>query len=113
MTDVLEVGYTGSVHDNGTKSSGTLTPDEADGNFQKAVNGGAHTLAPPAVGTNEATVVSILYTNNASAGAVTISGFTKTAGVFSTTNAHEFIVRLEAINDGSTTFSFCTIEALQ
>ena len=113
VTDVLEVGYTGSVHDNGTKSSGTLTPDEADGNFQKAVNGGAHTLAPPAVGTNEATVVSILYTNNASAGAVTISGFTKTAGVFSTTNAHEFIVRLEAINDGSTTFSFCTIEALQ
>ena len=113
VTDVLEVGYTGSVHDNGTKSSGTLTPDEANGNFQKAINGGAHTLAPPAVGTNEATVVAILYTNNASAGAVTISGFTKTAGVFSTTNAHEFIVRLEAINDGSTTFSFCTIEALQ
>ena len=113
VTDVLEVGYTGSVHDNGTQSSGSLTPDEADGNFQKVINGGAHTLAPPAVGTNEATVVTVLYTNNASAGAVTLSGFTKTAGSFSTTDAYEFLVRLEAINDGTTTFSFCTIEPLQ
>ena len=113
VTDVLEVGYTGSVHDNGTQSSGSLAPDEANGNFQKVINGGAHTLAPPAVGTNEATVVTVLYTNNASAGAVTLSGFTKTAGSFSTTNAYEFLVRLEAINDGTTTFSFCTIEPLQ
>ncbi|MAO21454.1 MAG: hypothetical protein CMJ25_11950 [Phycisphaerae bacterium] len=113
VTDVLEVGYTGSVHDNGTQSSGSLAPDEANGNFQKVINGGAHTLAPPAVGTNEATVVTVLYTNNASAGAVTLSGFTKTAGSFSTTDAYEFLVRLEAINDGTTTFSFCTIEPLQ
>jgi len=66
---VLTAGFAGAVYDNGVQSSGTLTIDEANGNFQKAVNGGAHAIAPPS---NNCTVI-VEYTNNGSAGALTTS----------------------------------------
>lgn len=112
-TAKLTAGFTSAVYDNGTLSGAALTPVAANGNYQKAVNGGAHTLNPPSVGANEAAAITILYTNNASAGAVTLSGFTEAVGSFTTTNGDDFIVRIEAINDGTTTFSFCTVEPLQ
>lgn len=72
--------------DLGTKSSGTLTMDVGDRPLQKVTNGGAFTLAP---GTNiGSTVLSV--TNNASAGTITTSGFTKVTGSFTTTNGHKF-----------------------
>ena len=40
-------GYTADSYDEGTKSSGTFTPDPTNGNFQHYINGGAHTLAAP------------------------------------------------------------------
>ena len=87
--DVLTAGFAVSIHDAGTKSSGTYTPDEADGNMQKFVNGGAHTLAAPA---NDCTLV-LQQTNNASAGTITTSGFTIVDGDdFTTTNGHEFFL---------------------
>ena len=109
-TDELAVGYTSANSDAGTKSSGTFTPDPRTSKFQHAVNGGAHTLAPPDY---NATMV-ILYKNNASAGAVTTSGFTLVDGDdFTTTDGHEFFCYITRYNDGSSTFSALTVKALQ
>jgi len=106
VADVLTVGFASTIHDAGTKSSGTYTPDEANGNMQKFVNGGAHTLAPPA---NDCTLV-LQQTNNASAGAITTSGFTLVDGDdFTTTDGHDFFLYIT--NSG--TFSLLTVKALQ
>lgn len=104
-TQTLGVGYSGTAYNAGTKSSGTFTPDEANGNFQYAVNGGAHTLAPP---TNNTSIV-IQYTNNASAGAITTSGFTKVTGSFTITNGDDFMCYVTKLNG----FSHLHIQALQ
>jgi hypothetical protein len=109
-TDELTVGYTSAASDAGTKNSGTFTPDPRTSNFQHCVNGGAHTLAPPDY---NCTMV-ILYKNNASAGAVTTSGFTKVDGDdLTTTDGDEFFMYITRYNDGSTTFSALTVKALQ
>tara|TARA_R110000764_G_scaffold49328_1_gene109173 strand:- start:219 stop:614 length:396 start_codon:yes stop_codon:yes gene_type:complete len=90
----------------GTKASGTFTPDEANANFQYAVNGGAHTLAPP---TNNCTLV-IQYTNNGSAGTITVSGFTVVDGdSATTTNGDDFFYYITKLNG----FSLLTVKALQ
>jgi hypothetical protein len=71
--------------DLGTVASGTLTPDPAARPMQHYTNGGAHTLAPHA--TKGSYLLDI--TNNASAGAIATSGWTKVAGdLFDTTNGH-------------------------
>ena len=108
--DELTAGFSAAAHSAGTKSSGTYTPDVDDGNFQHAINGGAHTLAVPA---KNCTMI-ILYKNNASAGTITTSGYTVTDGdSLTTTNGHEFFFYITRINDGSTTFSMLTVKALQ
>lgn len=104
-TSTLTAGYSATPYNAGTKSSGTYTPDEANGNFQYAVNGGAHTLAPPA---NNCTII-VQYTNNGSAGAVTTSGFSKVSGSFTTTNGDDFFAYITKHNG----FSFLNIQALQ
>lgn len=86
----LTKGFTSATYDNGTLTSGTLTPDPANGGHQKATFNGALTLAPPSTGTGTATDVVLTVTNGASAGAITTSGFTKVDGAFDTTNAHKF-----------------------
>ena len=104
--DVLTAGFAATPYNAGTKSSGTFTPDEANGNLQYAVNGGAHTLAPP---TNNCTLV-IQYTNDASAGSITTSGFTKVDGdTISTTNGDDFLFYITKLNG----FSHLTVRALQ
>ncbi len=91
----LDQGYSATPYNAGTKSSGTFTPDEANGNFQYCVNGGAFTLAPP---TNNCTLV-LQVTNNGSAGTITTSGFTKVSGyVPTTTNGDDFIAFITKIN---------------
>lgn len=105
-TAVLTAGYSATPYSAGTKSTGTYTPDEANGNFQYAVNGGAHTLAPP---TNNCSLV-IQYTNNASAGTITTSGFTKVTGTApGTTNGDDFLAYITKING----FSHLSWQALQ
>jgi len=100
------IGFAATPLNAGTKSSGTYTPAESSGNFQYAVNGGAHTLAPP---TNNCTIV-IQYTNNASAGAITVSGFTKVDGDgATTTNGDDFFYYITKLNG----FSLLTVKALQ
>lgn len=105
VADVLTAGFAATPYNAGTKSTGTYTPDEANGNFQYAVNGGAHTLAPP---TNNCTMV-IQYTNDGSAGAITTSGFTKVEGSFTTTNGDDFFAYITKHNG----FSLLQIVALQ
>jgi hypothetical protein len=103
--DVLTAGFATTPYDFGTLTTGTLTPDEANGGMQYGVNGGAHTLAPP---TNNTTLI-LQYTNNASAGAITTSGFTKVSGAFTTTNADDFLCYITKING----FSELVIRAMQ
>ena len=99
-------GASATPYNAGTKASGTYTPDEANANFQYAVNGGAHTLAPP---TNNSTIV-IQYTNNASAGTITVSGFTLVDGdTATTTNGDDFFYYITKLNG----FSLLTVKALQ
>ena len=106
VTATLTKGYAATPYDAGTKASGTYTPNEANGNLQYAVNGGAHTLAPP---TNNTTII-IQYTNNASAGAITTSGFTAVDGdTITTTDGHDFLFFVTKLNG----FSYLSVKALQ
>lgn len=108
--DELTAGYSSATEDSGTKSSGTFTPSPDTGNFQHFVNGGAHTLGVPA---KNCTMV-LLMKNNASAGTLTTSSYTKVDGDdLTTTNGHEFFLYVTRYNDGSTTFSALTVKALQ
>lgn len=104
--DVLTAGFAATVFDNGTQTTGTLTPNEASGNVQKAVNGGAHTLAPPV---NDGTII-IQYTNNATAGPLTTSGFSTVDGdAVTTVNLDDFFFFIVKANG----FSSLTVKALQ
>lgn len=104
--DQLTAGFTATDYAAGTKSSGTFTPDAANGNFQTATNGGAHTLAPPSA---SCTMV-ILYTNNGSAGTITTSGFTQVDGdALDTTDTNKFVCYITKIGSSSV----LTVKALQ
>jgi hypothetical protein len=106
VADNLTAGFSTTVYDAGTKTSGTFTPDQDNGNIQKAVNNGAHTLAP----TTDDCAVIIQYTNAASAGTITTSGFTLVDGDdISTTNGDDFFFYLTKANG----FSLLTVKALQ
>lgn len=85
--DNLTAGFTTTSYNAGTKSSGTFTPDPANGNIQHAVNGGAHTIAPPS---NPCTMI-VEYTNS-SAGTLTTSGFSIISGdAYSTSGTRKYI----------------------
>ena len=78
-----------TVYDLGTNSSGTETLDSDNGNFQKGINGGAHTLAPQ----SQLSTIVVQYTNNASAGTLSTSGFDIVTGdTISTTNGDDFML---------------------
>jgi hypothetical protein len=99
-------GFKEVSHDLGTVTTGTTTPDAANGNKQHYVNGGAHTLAPPAA----SSTIEIEITNNASAGAITTSGFTKVGGdSLTTTNGHKFACCISKTQ----TYSYLLVTALQ
>lgn len=103
VTDTLATGFSHTPSNEGTKSSGTYTPDEADGSMQYIVNGGAFTLAPP---TNNCVII-LQITNNASAGTITTSGFSAVKGdSFTTTNGDDFICTIVKING----FSSLTVQ---
>lgn len=105
---IAYAGITTTADDDGTKSSGTYTPDPAGGNMKRIVNGGAFTLADPTAAGDYTLVIQI--TNNASAGAITLSGFNRTSGSpFTTTNGHDFFVYITKCNG----FTFANVVALQ
>jgi len=106
VSATITVGYAQTVYDAGTKSSGTYTPDEANGGMQKFVNGGAHTLAPP----SNSTSLHLQQTNNASAGVITTSGFTIVTGdALTVVDGDDFF--LTVTKNG--TFSHLHVTALQ
>lgn len=91
---------TPSVHDRGTITTGTETPEWADGEMQKAVNNGAHTLAAmTAVG-----YYVLTYTNGASAGPITATGwdvvFDDTSPAVLNHTVEGSIIECAAYNDG-------------
>lgn len=114
VADQLTAGYTETLDDDGTQSSGTYTADPDTGNTKALINGGAFTLAPPTAASGEAIHMQVLLTNNASAGAITTSGFTLVVGdSFTTTNGDDFLCYIDVINKGGTTFSSLNVRALQ
>jgi hypothetical protein len=103
---VLADGYAGTDFDLGTNTSGTETLDYTNGNFQKGVNGGAHTLAPQAT----TSTIIVQYTNDGSAGSLTTSGYTIVTGdSLTTTNGHDFMMYSTRLNS----FMHLHIVALQ
>lgn len=103
--DLSTAGYTSTSVSQGTQSTGTLTPAYASGSIQHYTNNGAHTLAPPS---GHGTMI-LDVTNGASAGAVTVSGWTKVVGAMTTTNALKYRLFISTGNGGS----LLTIQALQ
>lgn len=102
----LTGGYTATSYNAGTKSSGTYTPDPALGNFQHVINNGAHTLAPPS---GVCTMI-IEYTNGASAGTITTSGFTRAStATYTTTNGQKFLFQITKTQN----YSYLQVQALQ
>jgi len=93
----LTDGFKATAYDAETLSSGTLTPSPLNGNLQRYINGGAHTLAPPSE-SGDYTII-IQMTNNGSAGAITSSGFTMVTGdSLTTTNGHDFLFYITKLN---------------
>lgn len=102
----LTGGFTATSGNDGTKSSGTYTPDPLTGNFKYITANGAFTLAPPSA---ECTMI-IEVLNGASAGAITTSGFTKVNGdTYATTNALKYAFHILKTKN----YSRLTVEALQ
>jgi len=96
VTSNLTVGYTATAYNAGTISTGTYTVTPANGNLQRYVNNGAHSIAAHSAG--DYTVI-VQMTNSASAGAVTTSSFTKVRGdTLSTTNGDDFLLVVSKIN---------------
>ena len=91
-------GFCFTSYNLGTVSSGTVTPNAMNGNYQYYTNNGAHVFAAPAVDC----AFDVLMTNGASAGVVTFSGFTVTAGrtgdALTTTNGDKFLIGIRRIN---------------
>lgn len=106
--DALTGGYTTTAVDDGTKSTGTYTPTPAGGNMKRIVNGGAFTLAAPTAADDYTLVIQI--TNNASAGAVTLTGFTRTSGdALTVTNTSKFFIFITKCNG----LTIAVVQALQ
>ena len=90
----LTGGYQYTSASDGTKTTGTYTPAYTGGNIRTVINGGAHTIAPQS-GNG---VIIVQYTNNASAGAITTSGFDKVTGdAFTTTDTNDFLATLTVV----------------
>lgn len=101
-------GFTSTADNDGTISSGGYTPTPVGGNMKRIVNGGAFTFNDPTA-TGDYTMV-VQITNDASAGAITMSGFNKVTGdAFTTTNGHDFFVYITKCNG----FTLANVVALQ
>jgi hypothetical protein len=88
-------GFNAIPQNIGTITSGTVALAAVTGNKKFLTNGGAFTLAAPTTNTN----IELIVTNNASAGAISLSGFTHRLGDFSTTNNAVFLCNI--ITNGS------------
>lgn len=106
--DTLGGGYTATADNDGAFSSGSYTPTPAGGNYKRITCGGAFAIvAPTAAGDY---MLAIQVTNTAGAGAITLSGFSKTFGdLFTTTVGDDFFISILKLNG----FTSATVQALQ
>lgn len=101
VTNLLTVGYTVTPNNVGTVTTGTTTLNPALGQLQYMTNNGASTIASPASDCE----IDLLITNSASAGSLTLTGFTvgsSTGSALTTTNTSKFIMSVRRINSIST-----------
>ncbi len=107
----LTAGYSDTIYAGiGVVASGAVTPSVANGNEQAYTNNGAHTLAPPSVSSGQRVRLCITITNGTSAGAITVSGFTKSSvAAYNTTGGNIFDFYILAENG----FSSLTVVARQ
>ena len=101
----LTAGFKATDVNDGTKSSGTYTPDADGGNHKYIINGGAFTLAVPA----DSSSLIIQVTNNASAGAIDTSAYITTGAALTTANGDDFFLFIARVNG----FSLLNVVALQ
>jgi hypothetical protein len=107
-TDNMTAGITTTADNDGTFSSGTYTPTPVGGNMKTITNSGAFTFAAPSAAGDYTLVV--LVANSATAGAITLSGFSRSVGDgFTTTNGSEFLVNITKISG----FTLANVVALQ
>ena len=84
-----DTGFSATTKSLGTVSSGSVTLDEGNGNFQSLTGNGAFTLNPQ---TNPSTIV-VQLTNDSSAGTITVSGYDSVTGDdLTTTNGDDFLL---------------------
>lgn len=103
----LAAGFTATSKSLGNLGS-AVTISPADGNIQHGTNNAAVTITAPSVAGVYTIIVEIV--NSATAGAVTLAGFTKTDGdAFTTTNGHKFQLHIAKTNSAVT----ATVKALQ
>jgi hypothetical protein len=98
-TATISKGYTLTPASLGNMTNFTLDPSL--GNYQYGTNHGAVTITAPA----SDSAITLLITNDATAGAVTFSGFTVSSSVgdaLTTTNTNKFLVSINRINGTST-----------
>lgn len=93
--DNITAGFSQTSENLGTVSSGTETLSFATSNLKYLTNGGAFTLAPPASGEG---VITLIVTNNASAGAIATGGWDSVVGTFDTTDGNKFTCSCFTIN---------------
>ncbi len=100
ITSSFTVGYVSVSDTVSTVSSGSYTPVPTSGrNFQAYINGGAHNLVAPTTAGNYS--IAIQITNNASAGTITPTSFSKvtpSATPFTTTNGDDFMCYITKVN---------------
>lgn len=91
------VGYTGTAYPIGTITTGTVTPDPANGNLQKVTNGGAFTLAAPTA-SDDYTILIALKTVTGG-GTITVTGFTKVTGdTITNANGDKFMLAISNVD---------------
>lgn len=108
--DTLTGGYTTTAVDDGIRpAAGTpYVPTPAGGNMKRIINGGIFTISAPTAAGDYTMVIQI--TNNANAGAITLSGFNRTTGSpFTTTDGHDFFIYVTKCNN----FTLASVVALQ
>jgi hypothetical protein len=109
LSSVITGGFGINAYNIGVISSGTVTPNPLNGNYQYYTSNGAHTLAAP---TSDC-AIDLLLTNGSGAGTLTVSGFTYSGtnygDTLNTTSGNKFIFSIRRIN-GTATF---VIKALQ
>jgi hypothetical protein len=108
--DALTGGYTTTADDDGTFTTGTYTPTPAGGNMKRIINDGAFTIAAPTAAGDYTLIIQITNDPAGGAGAITLSGFSRTIGnPFTTTNGHDFFVYITKLNG----FTLANVVALQ